>query len=337
MPSKALPAGLTAILQEMSRQHADALASFEGADDAAKAVAEAIRAEGRLILLGMGGSHAVNRIAECAYRRVGVAALSLPISEQLYSPLDLAGTPVLVTSQSGESVEVHRLLDSVPDRRQVFGLTLDQGSTLARSAPSLIGHGGTEQAFAATRSLLISLALHQRVLAELGDDPQPALHALKNPQRPDIGPAAAALAPCEAILFSGRILRGLAEAVALGMMELGRMPAYALEGGQFRHGPVEVLNPRVGVVVLRADEAARAPAERLLRDSVDAGSPTVLIDAGGEGSLSGAVQITLDKTRDVAAAIAMLPPAQELVIELARRRVPDVGTPRRSAKITRSE
>ena len=45
----------------------------------------------------------------------------------------------------------------------------------------------------------------------------------------------------------------------------------------------------------------------------------------------------LDKARDLAAAIAALPPAQQLVIELARRRVPDVGTLRRSAKITQSE
>ena len=337
MLSQSVPEGLAAILKEMERQHADALASFDEASDVAKVLAKAICAQGRLILLGMGGSHAVNRMAECAYRRLGVAAVSLPISEQLYSPLDLAETPVLVTSQSGESVEVHRLIESLSDRRQVFGLTLDAGSILGRTVPSLIGQGGTEQAYAATRSLLVSLALHQRVLAELGDDPEPALQSLKHPQQPDLHPAAQALAGCEAILFSGRILRGLAEAAALGMMELGRMPSYALEGGQFRHGPVEILDPTTGVVVLRADEAAAAPAERLVRDSLGTGAPTVLIDASGAASPSGAVRIDVHKARDVAAAIAMLPPTQRLVIEIARRRVPEAGTPRRSGKITRVE
>ena len=337
MSPQAIPVGLVAIEKEMSRQHADALASFEGAADVAKAIATSVRACGRLTLLGMGGSHAVNRIAECAYRRLGIAAISLPISEQLYSPLDIAGTPVLVTSQSGESIEVHRLIETIRDRKHVFGLTLEPESMLGSTVPSLIGHGGTEHAYAATRSLLISLALHQRVLAELGDDPEPALRMLRTPQQPDIGDAAQALRKCESIVFSGRILRGLAEAAALGVMELGRMPSYALEGGQFRHGPLEILGSHTGVVVLRADEAAAALAETLLSDSIRAGAPTILIDASGKETRSGAIQISLTKARDIAAAIALLPPIQRLAIEIARQRVRDVGTPRRSAKITRSE
>ncbi len=337
MPPQAIPPGLAAIRAEMTRQHADALRSFASAADVARAIAASLRAHRRLILLGMGGSHAVNRIAECAYRRLGIAAVSLPISEQLYSPLDLAGATVLVTSQSGESVEVHRLLETLPERNHVYGLTLAADSLLGRSVPSLIGHGGAEHAYAATRSLLISLALHQRVLTELGDDPEPVLSALKAPQEPDIAAAAEALRSCTAILFSGRILRGLAEAVALGVMELARMPAYALEGGQFRHGPMEVLDPHIGVVVLRADEAAAAVTEALLSDSVGAGAPTVVIDTSGTTTQSGAFQISLRRARDISAAVAMLPPVQRLAIEIARQRVPDVGTPRRSAKVTRTE
>jgi fructoselysine-6-P-deglycase FrlB-like protein len=283
----------------------------------------------------MGGSHAVNRIAECVYRRLGIAAVSLPISEQLYSPLDLSDVATLITSQSGESIEVHRLLDSLADRREVFGLTLEGGSALGKAVPSLVGHGGTEHAFAATRSLLISLALHLRVLAELGDNPDPALLALKVPQQPDLSDAVQALCHCQAVLFSGRILRGLGEAGALALMELGRMPAYALEVGQLRHGPLEILGAGIGVVVLRADEAGSF--DTLLRDSLGAGSPTVLFDAGAEQAQSAEIRVRFPKSRDIAAAIAMLPPLQRLVIEIARGRVADVGTPRRSSKVTRSE
>jgi fructoselysine-6-P-deglycase FrlB-like protein len=335
MTSEQIPAGLAAIEKEMARQHADALASYEGAGTIARSIAGAIRKSGRLVLLGMGGSHAVNRIAECVYRRLGIAAVSLPISEQLYSPLDLSNVPTLITSQSGESIEVHRLLESLTDRKQVFGLTLEGGSALGRAVPSLVGHGGTEHAFAATRSLLISLALHLRLLTELGDDPDQALRALKTPQQPDLSPAVQALCHCQAVVFSGRILRGLAEAAALGLMELGRMPAYALEVGQFRHGPLEILDPSVGVVVLRADEAGSS--ETLLRESVEAGSPSVLLDAGGKKEISGSVRVSFPKSRDIAAAISMLPPVQKLVIEIARGRVADLGTPRRSTKVTRSE
>ncbi len=52
-------------------------------------------------------------------------------------------------------------------------------------------------------------------------------------------------------------MQGVAEAVALGILELARMPSFALEGGQLRHGPVEALGPRLGVVFVR--QAARRP------------------------------------------------------------------------------
>ncbi len=49
---------------------------------------------------------------------LGIKAISLPLSEQLYAPLDLADSVVIVTSQSGESVEVHRLLEILGKRGQ---------------------------------------------------------------------------------------------------------------------------------------------------------------------------------------------------------------------------
>jgi fructoselysine-6-P-deglycase FrlB-like protein len=179
--------------------------------------------------------------------------------------------------------------------------------------------------------------LHQRVLIELGADATQALKILQSPVEPDITAAADKLAGCDSIVFSGRGLRGLAEGAALGVMELARIPAYALEGGQFRHGPLEILGPKVGVVIVRADEPAAALCDDLARQTVEAGSPTVLLDASGQPSKSGALQIALDAAQGLAANLALLPPAQRLVIEIARRRVADVGTPIRSGKVTRVE
>jgi fructoselysine-6-P-deglycase FrlB-like protein len=51
----------------------------------------------------------------------------------------------------------------------------------------------------------------------------------------------------------------------------------------------------------------------------------------------GTIHLAVRKAAGVAAALALLPPAQKLVIELADARVPNVGTPVRSGKITREE
>ena len=95
------PFGLAAIDREMARQHSDAIASFQDNAVMATKIATSIRRSGRLLLLGMGGSHAVGRAVEPLYRAHGIDAIALPLSEQLGQPLPLAGRTVVVTSQSG--------------------------------------------------------------------------------------------------------------------------------------------------------------------------------------------------------------------------------------------
>ena len=94
------------IFDEMSRQAEDARQSFARNGEVADEIAEAARTSGRLILLGMGGSHAVNRVAEVAlpggrHRRDGDV-----VSEALHAPIPTRGATVLLTSQSGDSGEI---------------------------------------------------------------------------------------------------------------------------------------------------------------------------------------------------------------------------------------
>ena len=329
--------GVLAIDREMARQHDDALASFAAAGALAGRIAAAMRERGRVILLGMGGSHAVNRMAEVEYRALGIRAVAVSLSEQLYSPLDPTDSVVLTTSQSGESAEVLRVLQTLSGHPASYGMTLEPKSTLALAAPSLIGAGGTEHAFAATRSLMITLALHLSVLAALGLDPAAALETLRARVRLDVAAAVRLLKPCKSIVFSGRALRGLSEAVALSTMELARMPAYALEGGQFRHGPLEILGPELGAVHFCSDELAASLVAGLARDTVAGGSPTLVFDTSGSDDIHGDLILRLPKASGLAAILSMLPTAQRLAIGLAGQRVSNVGVPLRTTKITRTE
>ena len=329
--------GLMAIDNEMARQHDDALASYEAAGDLAARIAETLRSRRRVLLLGMGGSHAVNRMVEVEYRAHGIQAVAITLSEQLYSPMDTSDTAVIVTSQSGDSAEVHRILSTLGGHSAAFGITLEPGSTLGLGLPSLIGAGGTERAFAATRSLMLTLALHLRVLAALGLDSRPSLEALRARVRLDVTEAVKLLRSCRAVIFSGRALRGLAEAMALSTMELARMPAYALESGQFRHGPLEALGGQLGAVHFCADEAATSLVGGLAHDTVSGGSPTLVFDSSGSDAIHADLILRFPKASGLASIFTMLPSAQRFAIGLAGQRVSDVGVPLRSTKITRSE
>lgn len=334
---KTRPAGLLAIDREMARQRADALASYHAAQDTAKQVAASLRRTGRLLLLGMGGSHAVGRTVEPLYRALGIDAIALPLSEQLGQPLGIANTTVLITSQSGESAEVLRWFNETGGTSETFGLTLEFGSFLARKATCLVGAGGTELAFAATRSLTISYALHLAILGALGEDVASGLAALNEPQEPDISEAVAALSAVGTVVTSGRRLQGAAEALALGLTELSRRPCFSLEGGQLRHGPMEMLAPDVGVVLFRGKDTTESLVTAMATSAVETGAPVVIFDASGDPPVSGAITLTFRPVTGLAATLAMLPVAQRLMIAFAWERVEDVGTPVRSTKITRSE
>ncbi|MBZ9818563.1 SIS domain-containing protein [Mesorhizobium sp. CA4] len=334
---KERPTGLLAIDREMARQHQDALASFENNTDAATEVAASIRKTGRVVLLGMGASHAVARAVEPLYRAHGIDAIALPLSEQLGHPLPLAGKTVIVTSQSGESAEVLRWFAETGDRTETFGLTLEAGSFLGRTVPCLVGAGGTELAFAATRSLTVTFALHLAILTALGDDPAGALAVLKAPQAVEIDTALAALRTVTTIVTSGRKLQGVAEALALGFTELSRLPCFSLEGGQLRHGPMEMLGPSIGVVLFRGDDPTADLVTAMALSVVETGAPLIVFDASGKPPVAGAVTLAFKPATGLAAVFAMLPVAQRLMIAFADSRVENAGTPVRTTKITRSE
>ncbi|MGD9919785.1 MAG: SIS domain-containing protein [Paenirhodobacter sp.] len=329
---------LEALHAEMARQMADSRASLAQNAAQARAIAETITRNGRLVLLGMGGSHAVGRTLTPCYRALGIDAVTLPLSEQLDQPLPLAGRTVLVTSQSGESAEVLRWFAEGHAPADAFGLTMQAESSLARLAPCLVGAGGSEIPFAATRSLTVTLALHAAVLAALGADLAAVEAVIAADPQPEISAALAKMAGVRTIVTSGRAQQGVAEALALGLTELSRLPCFSLEGGQLRHGPVEMLAPEVGVVMFR-DAGPSATyvtslAEFVLRTSA---SPLVIFDASGLAPVEGACTVPCPPGTGLAASFALLPAAQHFMVDFAASRVPDVGTPLRSSKVTKVE
>jgi len=330
--------GLELIRDEMRRQHVDALASLENNAALAGRVADAIHRTGRLVLLGMGGSHCANRMVEPLYRGLGIDATALVASEVLRGPLPRGPRAVLLTSQSGGTGEVLRYLERPADGEARFGITLGAESKLAAAVPSLIAAGGPERAFAATRSLTLTVAMHGAILAALGLDPAPLTGVFRNPASPSVAAAVDRLAACHTVVYSGRgVLQGVAEVAALGLMELARMPAFAQEGGQLQHGPMEMLGEGVGVVLFRPAGADAPAAARLVKASRAAGSPVVVYDVSGEAAIPDAVTIAVPRAEGLAACAALLPAMQETMIGVAMRRVERVGEPLRTTKVTDGE
>lgn len=328
--------GLDLLRAEMARQCRDALATLDGPGAAAAEIAASIRATGRLILYAMGGSQHVNRIVEPLYRELGVDCRSMIASEALMAPLPEGRRTALIASQSGESGEIRALLATPPGGEERFGLTLEPGSTLAREACAVIvAAGGTEHAFAASRSITLTLAMHAAVLEALGA-PQDALRAVLAADAPaEIAAADAAIAACDTFIFAGwHVMQGAAESAALSMMELARVPTIGFEGGQFRHGPLESLRPGLAILLLQSAGRDRGLVRQPAEAALAAGCRVVLIDAGG-APVPGALSVELPVNTGLAAAVSALLTLQHLNIAVARRRIPEgIGTPRFTSKVT---
>jgi fructoselysine-6-P-deglycase FrlB-like protein len=331
------PVGQRAIEAEMARQAADALATYEQVGPVGDDLAASIRRTGRLVLLGMGASHSAGRAVEPIYRELGIDAVALPVSEQLTQGLPLDGKTVILASQSGESAEILRWLQTAR-AGDVFGMTLNGSSTLGQAVPCLVAAGGAEVAFAATRSLTLTIALHLAALVRLGADPAPALAVLRAWPEPDVSAAVNGLSGVRTVVTSARRLQGVAEACALGLCELSQSPAFSLEGGQLRHGPMEIMGPELGVVLFASDEPSAELVMGMARSAAEAEAKVVLIDASGaREAIPGVTTVTLPRAQGAAAVLVTLPAMQELMVGYAADRVANVGTPRRSSKITRTE
>lgn len=333
---------LALLRDEMRRQNADAIASLHAAREQARPIVECIRAAGRLLMLGMGASHWANRMVLGSYRALGVDAQAEVLSEALRLPPAPRQRAVLITSQSGGSGEVRIWLERQRDLAGVFGLTLQPDSLLGRAVPCLIGQGGRETTFAATRSVMLTLALHAAVLEALGMDVAALLDVWSSSSGSTPAasePAVAALARCDTLVLAsrGELVPAL-ECAALTYMELARTPAMALELGQLIHGPQEALGGNTALLLVRPDSADATRVTRFAQDVISWGVPMVLFDMGARHPVvEGATVIPLTASTGLPAIARLLPAVQSLAIAAAARRAPDMGVPQRSSKITDGE
>lgn len=334
VPSK----GYEQLAAETGRQFADARATWDAVRAPATEHAARIRESGRLVLLGMGGSHWINRAAEPHYRAAGIDATAHVLSEFMRAPLPAAEAIRIITSQSGASGEAVRYLRGTDNAVWTIGMTLDPASPLARGTHSLVGTGGVEVAYAATRSLLVTLTMHAAILDALDLDMSGFRAVLDDPAEADTHAAEDLMAGAKnAVIVARGAMQGIADAAALSFMELARIPVLGLEAGQFRHGPFEMIDAETAVVFLRGAGDEGDNIDGLARECCDAGVCPVIFDFSGEAGVQGALTVRLPRLRGLAAAATVLPVLQKAIIAASDRMVPDVGMPIRSRKVTSGE
>ena len=274
------------------------VAYYTGVEGSARLAA--VPDEPPTLIVGMGASHHGGLYAAQGLRRHGHATLAVEATEALYSeasPLDHAAR-VLYVSQSGASGEVVPLLDRLPAGAHVTALTNAAGSPLAHRAQAVLPLLAGEEHTVATKTLTNSLALlwllQQHWTQRLGPPSFHRLEQLADQLAETIGQASALAerwlaqvgqAHAFAVIGAGpQIIT--ARHAAMVIMEWLKLPAVSASVGAFRHGPIEIAQPGLGVIVFAAPGPAYTSTCQLAQVLEDYGTSVLLIETGRTRRLS---------------------------------------------------
>ena len=216
-----------------------------------------------IILTGMGSSFFSSYLASCLLNENGIRAYAINASELLHYHFSLLNknTLLVCVSQSGESYEIVKIVQQLPEDVTCLAVTNEQASTLARKGSEVLLSKAGHEEMTSSKSY-VSIALVKLIFSwalagkwsdtkrdsvlQLIDSMDALLNSYKN-WLPEIGRF---LGDYDHIEIIGRgpsyssVLQG-----ALMFREAVRKPAGGNLGGEFRHGPMEMVKEGFRAVV----------------------------------------------------------------------------------------
>lgn len=312
--------------------------------------------EQTLVFTGMGSSYDACYPAVTALAAAAVPALHVDASELLHFRRNLlTGAGLLVTvSQSGESVEVVRLIEGLAgDERAPLVLAVTNGTdnTLARLADVVLDTRAGEEVGPSTMTFVAALVVLAAVGRVLRGEPGPAAidevrrgaesaatsleRLLGQPALPDT--LATWLGGRSSSVILGRgPARAAAEMGALTLKEAVGMPIESLQTAQFRHGPLELAGPDLAAMVIATEPETRDLDVGLTSELVALGASAAVVVEEGDAP-AGVMRIDIGaQDRMLASAVSILP-AQLLAWKLAVERGRPPGSYVRASKVTTRE
>jgi glutamine---fructose-6-phosphate transaminase (isomerizing) len=311
------------------------------------------RSQHRLVLTGLGASFNALHPARYYLHQQGLAALHLDTGELIHYLPDLLQQPLflVVVSQSGESIEIQKLLDQLAQYSNagtwIVSVTNQPGNRLAQhSNLALYTQAGSEVGVA-TKTYISTLAiLHWLARAIAGHlKPQDYLDILQcadqceqflKDWQPKIQPAVEAVS--QSVSFA-LVARGpsitSAYNGALGLQEAARLPAAGYVGSQFRHGPMEVLSSQFATFLFTLPDRTLALSQRMAQDIYDRGG--CLVTIGAAVPELNCAHIEVHSLNEWVNPIVDIVPIQLLVAQLAEARGIVPGQFRWSGKVIHQE
>lgn len=315
-------------------------------------VAAAARGSARIVLTGMGSSFNGAYPAWLSLVGAGLPAWWVEGAELVPHATHLLAPPSLlwVVSQSGRSAEVEALLARVRGSgATVFGTTNDPSSPLGRRSELVMELRCGEENTVSTRSYVNTLAATRLAALRMLGGGRDAGHLQELRQtaaalgeyladwRARVAELESIVGAPERLMLVGRgPSLASARTGALIIKEAAKWPAEGMSSSEFRHGPLELADGRLSVVVFAGrDERQAGLNRRLATDLKRLGAHAIW--ASADPAPPGVSHLVLPSVPPSGQQIAEIVPIQLLSVALARAGGFEPGAFRHSGKVTTTE
>jgi glucosamine--fructose-6-phosphate aminotransferase (isomerizing) len=305
-----------------------------------------------IVLTGMGNSLAALYPTHLRLLQAGLPAVWIEAGELFHYASDGLGekTLVVMVSQSGESIEITRLLDKLSGKVSVLGITNEPNSALAKRAETPLVMKAGKEGIVATRTYVATLATLALLTGALTNTVEEELKKVRRAtlaMKELLGRKEAITRTLVGTLGNRprqlwTIARGPSLASAMGgalvMKEASHTAAEALSGGQFRHGPLEMVE--AGHAALLFSPAGRgAMMVRRLGDDIAQYGGKVVVVGPKDDRLPGAnlPLVETDKVDESVAPLVEIVAVELFADAVATARGHKAGEFKRMGKVTREE
>lgn len=304
----------------------------------------------RIIITGMGASFYGIYPTWLLLTQAGLPAYWVDTAELAYYLPKLI-TPhslLWMVSQSGRSAELMHFFgaSTLPKPKMIFAITNDLSSDLAKAADVLLPINTQVELTVSTRTYLNTLAISQLAALELaGKNTQAGFEELLQASdsiKTYLKDWQAHIESLKKIIGLPRNLvilgRGASLAAAhtgaLIIAEASKFPTLSLNAAEFRHGPLELVNPALSVMILSGAETTLHLNQRLAGDIVHLGGQVFWVS---DRSVSNFPFVQMPSSAGLGLPIVEILPFQILSVALAQQIGIEAGKFFHSGKVTLSE
>jgi glucosamine--fructose-6-phosphate aminotransferase (isomerizing) len=303
----------------------------------------------QIIFTGMGSSFFVSHAASSLFNELGIYSYALNAGELLHYNLSLLERKTLLVciSQSGESFEIREILKKLPSTVYCAGITNEKNSTLALSADiALLCLGGKEEMTSTKTYVLTSLVsfiLGWYQAGNWNDDKMNMIKHLTGNIKKMLTNYRAWLTPI--LDFFGDIqtmqiiARGpafsTASQSALMFKEAARIPAMGILGGEFRHGPMEMVSEGFKAILFAAKGKTLEQSFRMAEDIAGLDGRLLLITNEEKHMKNKKIlPLFIDEPDEYLFSIAGIIPVQLFIDSYAKSKGFEAGSFLRGTKVT---